>query len=300
MTNSVRMMAMAVMLMVLPGCSGCSEEIQPGTTGVVVSWGSLQPWTYGEGFHWIDPFYDIYVLSLRTQNYDMGGAAARNADGSAGVQPEAAIEILTQDQLAVSLQVSVQFHLERSAAPEVYRLFGANYETSTVHPIVRSSIRDAASTFTAIALVDERDRLQTSMETRVEERLRSTLVARGLPENAIVIENILLRDIDLPASLEASIAAVQQQHQETARATEALETSRMEANRTVVAAEAAARVRTIEAESIASANRALSASITPETLELRRIEAMQALLSNPQTRTVFVPNTGMTLMLGNQ
>lgn len=238
----------------------------------------------------MDPFYDVHHMTLRTQTYEMGGAPPEE-----GRRPEPSVSVLTRDQLAVTMEVSVQFHLERASAPEVFRLFGEDYATSLVHPIVRSSIRDAASTFDAIQLVDDRAALQTAMEERIDMRLHETLAGRGIPENAIVIENILLRNIDLPDSIEASIAAVQQQHQETARATEALETARAEAERSVVEAEAAARVRQIEAESMATANRTISASITRETLELRRIEAMDHLISNEHSRVVMLPAGAMPM-----
>lgn len=264
--------------------AGCSETINPGETGVVVNWGVTESWTYNEGFHWVDPFFDIHHMTLRTQTYEMGGGAAVE-----GRPAEPSVAVLTRDQLAVTMEVSVQFHLERTTAPEVFRLFGEDYANSLVHPIVRSSIRDAASTFDAIQLVDDRAALQTAMEERIDMRLHETLAGRGIPENAIVIENILLRNIDLPDSIEASIAAVQQQHQETARATEALETARAEAERSVVVAEAAARVRQIEADATAAANRTISASITRETLELRRIEAMDHIISNEHSRVVMLP-----------
>lgn len=271
-------------LLAMVALTGCSETINPGETGVVVNWGVTESWTYSEGFHWVDPFVDVHHMTLRTQTYEMGGGAPEE-----GRVPEPSVSVLTRDQLAVTMEVSVQFHLERTTAPEIYRLFGEDYANLLVHPIVRSSIRDAASTFDAIQLVDDRAALQTAMEERIDLRLHETLTGRDIPVDAIVIENILLRNIDLPDSIEASIAAVQQQHQETARATEALETARAEAERSVVEAEAAARVRAIEAESTAAANRMISASITRETLELRRIEAMDHIVSNEHSRVVLLP-----------
>lgn len=270
---------------------GCSETIEPGETGVVADWGELQPWTYGEGFHWVSPFYDVTHVTLQTQTYDMGGPVRADMDFG----PEPSVNVLTQDQLAVAMDVSVQFHLDRASAPEVFRYFGANYADRLVHPIVRSAIRDAASTFSAMELVDDRARLQREMEQRVEERLESTLSARGLGADAIVVENILLRSIDLPDTLEESIANVQRQRQETERALRALETARAEAERSVVEAEGAARVRAIAAEAEASANRTLAASLTPAVVEIRRIEASRDLLANEHTRVVMLPSSGVTL-----
>ena len=291
MRRAMRPLLVVVLFGLLSALGGCGETVEPGETGVVSDWGQVQPWTYAEGFHWVSPFYDVVHMTLRTQTYDMGGVAPADMDFG----PEPSVNVLTEDQLAVRMDVSVQFHLERGSAPEVFRLFGPDYAGRLVHPLVRSAIRDAASTFSAMVLVDDRARLQIEMEARVEELLHATVIARGLPEGAIVLDNILLRNIDLPDTLEESIANVQRQRQETERALQALETARAEAERAVVVAEAASRVRAIDAEAEASANRMVAASLTPEVIELRRIEATRDLLTNEHTRLVMVPSTGLML-----
>lgn len=291
MRRAMRLALVVVLFGLMSALGGCGETVEPGETGVVSDWGEVQPWTYAEGFHWVSPFYDVVHMTLRTQTYDMGGVAPADMDFG----PEPSVNVLTEDQLAVRMDVSVQFHLDRGSAPEVFRLFGADYAGRLVHPIVRSAIRDAASTFSAMELVDDRARLQIEMEARVEELLHATVIARGLPEGAIVLDNILLRNIDLPDTLEESIANVQRQRQETERALQALETARAEAERAVVVAEAASRVRAIDAEAEASANRMVAASLTPEVIELRRIEATRDLLTNEHTRLVMVPSTGLML-----
>lgn len=291
MRRAMRPLLVVVLFGLMSALGGCGETVEPGETGVVSDWGQVQPWTYAEGFHWVSPFYDVVHMTLRTQTYDMGGVAPADMDFG----PEPSVNVLTEDQLAVRMDVSVQFHLDRGSAPEVFRLFGADYAGRLVHPIVRSAIRDAASTFSAMELVDDRARLQIEMEARVEELLHATVIARGLPEGAIVLDNILLRNIDLPDTLEESIANVQRQRQETERALQALETARAEAERAVVVAEAASRVRAIDAEAEASANRMVAASLTPEVIELRRIEATRDLLTNEHTRLVMVPSTGLML-----
>jgi regulator of protease activity HflC (stomatin/prohibitin superfamily) len=54
------------------------------------------------------------------------------------------------------------------------------------------------------------------------------------------------------------------------------------------------RIRT---EAQAAANRALSASITPEFLQYERIQAMRAVLQSNGTRVVFLPGQTMPNML---
>jgi regulator of protease activity HflC (stomatin/prohibitin superfamily) len=125
------------------------------------------------------------------------------------------------------------------------------------------------------------------------------------------IDNILIRNIDLPASIDEAIANVQRQRQATAERTQANLTAQQEAARilTVANGEAVALVaRTradaemlrIRSEAQATANRILSESLSPAFLQYERIQATRSVLSSSGTRTVFLPG-GMSpsLLLNN-
>lgn len=275
------------------GCS-CST-VPPGHVGVGVDMSGVQPNLYHEGFHVTSITTDIIPVSLQTQIYEMGGAGSEMSGRSA---PDDRIHALTQDQLSVDLEVTINFHLNEEAVIAVYRAYSLNYAERVVHPIVRTAVRDAASTFTAVNLVDNRNAFQERMETMVRDTVLQTLTQRELPQDSIVIENILLRNIDLPQSLDASIEAVQQQRQQTAQRQQALETARAEADRLRVEAEGFAQAQLARARAEAEANRTVSESLTPEVLEARRIDAMRALLESDQTRTIMIPpNLSTTIML---
>ena len=266
----------------------CNVTVPAGFTGVVTNWGELKDWTYDEGYHWTAPTYTIHEMSLQTQTYDMSG--------------ENGIHALSKDQLQVGMDVTVQFHLARPAAVAVYRYYSLAYADNVVHPLVRSIVRDAASEFTAIELVDQRDNFQNHMNELVVENLRRTLRERGVPENAIVVENILLRNLDLPDSIEESIANVMRQRQITTQRGIELETARAEAARATTEAEGAAAVARAQAQGEADAtriraqgqaesNQIIAASTTPTILRLREIESFRAVLENEHTRVVVVPMT---------
>jgi len=290
---------LSVLLLAL---SGCSETINPGEVGVVTDWGQVQPWVYPEGFHWIAPIgIEIMPMSTRTAAYEMGASGTPDSVSvESTTERGEPISVLTRDQLSVTLSATVQFHLNPATAPLVYRMYGVAYADTIVHPLVRTAIRDAASSFTAVDLVDERQRLQALMESNVQARLEEALAGRDIPTNAVIIESILLQNIDLPQSLDESIAAVQRQRQQTVQSEQALLTAGAEAARLRTEAEGAAAAQRIRAQGQADANRVLAESITPAVLELRRIEATNAILSSNQTRTVMVPSTGLSVMLSDR
>lgn len=289
---------------------GCSETISPGEVGVTVDWGQVQEWTYPEGFHWTGGIgVDVIHMSTRTMVYEMGvSGTPTQMDGmESTVERGDAVSVRTQDQLEVMISATVQFHLTGAAAPSVYRLYGLRYADTVVHPNVRTSIRDAASGFNAVDLVDNREEFQNRLEALVVAQIRTALEARGVANNAIVVEGILVQNIDLPDSLDASIASVVVERQQTLQRQQALQTATAEAERRRAEADGEARAMLIrtraEAEATqlrataeAQANETRAASLTPAVLRSRQIELTAALLSSNQTRTVLLPNGATPLL----
>lgn len=266
--------------------------VDPGEVGIEVRFGRIQGGVLPPGMYGALVSH-IETMDTRTQTYTMAG------DGNEG-NVNGSVNVLARDQLPVKLDVSVMFHLNGRDAISVFRNFGDKYDDGIVHPLVRTAVRDAASEFTAVDLIDRRGELQTRMTTLVRTALASTLQGRGVPVDAVVVDNILIRNIDLPASIDEAIANVQRQRQATAASTQANQTAQQEAARalTIANGEAAALIaRTradaemtrIRTEAQAAANRALSASITPEFLQYERIQATRAVLQSSGTRTVFLP-----------
>jgi regulator of protease activity HflC (stomatin/prohibitin superfamily) len=283
-----------LILLALSGLTGCNT-VAPGDVAVETCWGTLEPQVYQSGFH-VNGWCSMQELSIRTQTYTMAGTTPTGGDQ--GI--DGTVQVLAQDQLPVSIDVSVQFHLNGANAREVYQYLGLRYDTDIVHPLVRTAVRDAASEFTAVALVDQRSQLQTRMQTLVTERLQSTLHGRNIPVTAIMIDNILPRNITLPASLQESIANVQRQRQETAQRVQSVLTAQQEAARLhteadgasqamLVRARADADAARIRAQAQADANHLLAQSLTPEVLRLRQIEVMSSVLANNSTRVIMIP-----------
>lgn len=292
---------------------GCTT-VDPGEVGVEVSLGTITSNVLNPGIY-ASVVATIHKFSVRTQTYTMAGTGAEgDANGS--------VNVLAKDQLPVKLDVTVMFHLNGPRAVDVYRSLGVDYADSIIHPLVRTAVRDAASEFTAVDLVDKRAELQLRMNVLVREALASVLRGRGLNTNSIAIDNILIRNIDLPQSIDDAIASVQRQRQATAAAEQANLTARQEANRALtvangevaqrraraegdaqmvrIAAEAEAnRIRAI-ATAQAEANRVLAQSLTPAVLRYEQIQAARSVLGSNGTRTVFVPGTmNPTVMMPN-
>lgn len=286
---------------VLASAIACTT-VEPGQVGIEVRFGQIQGGVLPPGMYG-SVLSDVKTMSTQTQTYTMAGAGAEGAaDGS--------VNVLARDQLPVTLDVSVMFHLNGDRAISVLRTFGERYDNNIVHPLVRTAVRDAASEFTAVDLIDRRGELQARMTTLVRTTLAATLTGRQVNTDSVVVDNILIRNIDLPNSIDEAIANVQRQRQMTAASTQANLTAQQEAARalTVANGEAAALIArtradaemlTIRTTAQANANRALSASLTPEFLQYERIQATRAVLGSNGTRTVFLQGGMSPNMLMN-
>lgn len=260
-------------------------QVQTGHIGVPIVFGSVQNYTLDEGFHFVNPFATVDEMSIQTQNITMAGVSALHA--------------MSSDQLSMTLDVTVLYHLNSGQAPGVRR-YMPNYQQSVVETSVRTAVREAVREYDAVAAVStSRDELGREMVRLVRRRISNALEQRNLESYSIQIDDVQLRNIALPPEIRESIASVQRQRQQGNEREQAIRTAEQEAERATAEAEGQRRVaiiqanrdaesRLIRARAEAEANEILSRSITPELLRLRAIDATRDITTNENTRTVIL------------
>jgi prohibitin 1 len=150
-----------------------------------------------------------------------------------------------------------------------------------VEPTLRSAIREATASHTANALyTGERE----MVAKQIFDQVSAQLTQRGL-----FVENVLLRDVQLPATLKASIEAKQQAEQEALAMNFRLQKETQEAQR-----------KRIEAAGVRDFQQIVAQGITPSLLEWKGIEATENLAKSSNTKIVVVGNSknGLPLILG--
>src|SRR5712671_2341377 len=164
-------------------------RVGTGHVGVLTLFGRVTGERLGEGIHLINPLKTNNEMSIQTQTLK----ESANVPSSEG--------------LMMSLDTSLIYHLNPDRATEVFQKIGADYENLVVEPTLRSAIREATASHSANALyTGERE----MVAKQIYDQLVSELNKRGL-----TVENVLLRDIQLPATLKAAIEAKQQAEQES-------------------------------------------------------------------------------------
>src|SRR6201988_1502339 len=163
-------------------------RVGTGHVGVLTLFGKVTGETLGEGVHLINPLKTNNEMSIQTQS----------------VKESASVP--SSEGLMMSLDTSLIYHLNPDRASDVFQKTGADYEDKLVEPMLRAAIREATASHTANALyTGERE----MVAKQIFDQLTVELNQRG-----VTVENVLLRDIQLPATLKASIEAKQQAEQE--------------------------------------------------------------------------------------
>ena len=114
---------------------------------------------------------------------------------------------------------------------------------------------------------------------------------RKVEEQHVQLNSVLVRDVTLPTSIKEAIQRKLTQEQEALEYEFRLEKARQEAE----------KVR-IDAEGKAIANRILAASLTPNILKDKGIEATLKLAESPNSKIIVVGSgkDGLLIILGNQ
>ena len=238
-------------------------RVSTGHVGVLTLFGKVTGEVLGEGMHLISPLKSNNEMSIQSQTIKES-ASVPSSEG-----------------LVMNLDTSLIYHLNPDKAAEVYQRIGANYENVVVEPTLRAAIRESTASHTANALyTGERE----MVAKQIFDQLNSQLTARGL-----VIENVLLRDIQLPGTLKASIEAKQQAEQEALAMNFRLQKEKQEAER-----------KRIEAAGIRDFQQIVAQGISTQLLEWKGIEATETLAKSPNAKVVVIGNqkSGLPLILG--
>lgn len=234
--------------------------IPAGATGVVQIFGKVQDKEIQSGIHLINPLANVVKMSIRTEQYTMSIAPAEGQQ-----KGDDSISSLTKEGLEVSIDFTALYRLEESRAADVYREVGLDYVGKLIRPEIRGVIRDIVSQYEAKELYSEkRQEASARMFSLLTERLGS----RG-----VIIEQAVIRNVQLPASLAKAIQEKLAAEQESQRYDFVLEKEKKEADR-----------KRIEAEGQRDSQKIIDESLSPEYLNYMYIRELK-----DREGTIYVP-----------
>ena len=250
------------------------RTVTAGYVGVQRLFGKVQTDPLTEGLHIVNPLFQVEQMSVQTQTYTM--SASQN---EGNVKGNDAISIITSDGLTINVEVSIPFHLNTFAAPWVYRNFGVEYVDQIIRPAIRSALRAGFSKFTAQDLYSTKREEAAAVASKYLQNSVNDIVKRaGFDKGeAINVQDILFRDIELPKSVKDAIELKITSQQEAERMDFVLAKESKEAER-----------KKIEAEGIKNFQQIVTQGITPSLLTWKGIEATEKLAASPNSKIIII------------
>jgi regulator of protease activity HflC (stomatin/prohibitin superfamily) len=257
-----KLLRIAIVALVIILLMASTTSIPTGNVGVLTLFGRVTGETLPEGIHLVNPLKSVQKLSVQTQSLKESANVPSN------------------EGLILALDTSLLFRLDKDKAAEVYQKIGENYAEKIVEPTLRAAIRASTSAHSANALYTNAREL---VQLQIQDELRAQLAPRG-----VIVENVLLRDVQLPAMLKGSIEAKQQAEQDALRMSFILQKEKQEAER-----------KRIEAQGIADFQKIVATGISAQLLEWKGIEATEKLAASSNAKIVIIgnPKNGLPLVL---
>jgi prohibitin 1 len=228
--------------------------VRTGHVGVVSVFGRVTGRTLSEGIHIVNPVANVTELSIKTQE----------------IKEKASVP--SKEGLIMGLEASILYHLDPARAATVYQQMGPTYADILLIPTFRSAIRAITAGNTAASLYSDG---REGIAQQILEDVRRQVAPRG-----VIVENVLLRDLQLPETLKHAIEAKQQAQQEAQRMEYVLQREKQEAER-----------KRVEAAGIKDFQDIVSQGISEKLLEWKGIEATMELVKSQNAKVIVVGNS---------
>lgn len=230
--------AVVILVALIAGCSAV-HIVPAGHRGVKFNiLTGLVPVAYGEGLAMKVPFVETFVdIDVRIDKIEHQASAA------------------SKDLQTVNTTVALNFRPDPAKVMAIYQSIGLSYRERVIDPAIQEAVKSVTAQYTAEELITRREEVKGKIQSVLDEKLR--------PENIIVVA-VNLTDFQFSEVFASAIEQKQTAEQLALKAKRDLDRIRIEAEQ-----------RVAQAKAEAEAQRMLAQSITPQVVELRRIDALQ-------------------------
>jgi len=211
-------------------------QIGAGERGIVLNFGAVQDVVLNEGLHFRIPIVqEVILMDVKIQKVVTDAASA------------------SSDLQDVAMSVALNYHISPDKANIVYQTIGIDYKNRIIDPAIQEVMKAVSARYTAEELITKRPSVSMEMQESLNERL--------LKSN-ILVDAFSIVSFNFSEIFTDAIEAKQTAEQNALKAKRDLDRIKVEAEQTIVAAQA-------EAEAL----RLQKMNISPDLIELRKIEA---------------------------
>lgn len=248
------------------GAVVCLERVKPGNVGVVYSGRGVEERTLSQGWHWLSPLKHVKQFPISQQQIVFSDDPS---DYNKTEHPDWHIDAPANGGM-VGMNLTVNYNFLPDSVVELYKRFNGMDGEAIVESRVQNSIiayvKEVTPRFTVMDIYsDKKSEVNQAITEYLNEKLRD--------EYGINVSGALVIDVELDATLQEKIKAKEQAKQDAEIADLNRQTALAQAETDKVVAQSEADVAMIAARAEAEANRVISASITPELIQMKEAEA---------------------------
>ena len=231
-----KILVIAFAVLVVLGFSKPWVQVGAGERGIVMNFGAVQDKVLNEGSHFRVPvMQEIILMDIKIHKVVTDAASA------------------SSDLQDVALSVALNYHVIPEKANLVYQTIGMEFKERMIDPAIQEVMKAVSARYTAEELITKRPAVSAEMQ----ESLTKRLLLSNISVDAFSIVSFSFSKIFTDA-----IEAKQTAEQNALKAKRDLDRIKVEAEQTIAAA-------TAEAEAL----RLQKMNISPDLIELRKIEA---------------------------
>jgi len=250
-------LALLLFSVFLTGC-GCST-IQPGERGIKITTGEPENLVRKEGLVWHAPFF----TSVETVNIKQRTETGKTACFSSDLQ-------------TVTLEIAVLYRLPEAQVFKIITEYSGNIFETIILPNAQEALKEHTALYSAENITKKREEIKTKTLESLKKKVGGVAI----------IEDIIIKNIDLSDELEKAIEQKMVQQQEAAK-------SQFTKEKAVIDAETALIVAEGEAKAIAVRGAAIKNN--PGLIDLQIVEKWDG--KTPQTVVVGSGQAGANILL---
>ena len=220
---------------------------------------------YGQGFHLIAPWNDMFVYDVKIH------------------ETFEKMEVLSKNGLSIKIDLSFRYNPVEEKIGYLHDQIGRDYVERIIKPEIRSVTREVIGNYLPEELYSTK---REAIEDEIEALTREKVEAKYL-----TLDAILIRDVTLPQTLRNGIEKKLVQEQESLEYEFKIDKARKEAER-----------KEIEANGIAKFQQIVNRTITPQLLKWKGVEATQEIAKSSNAKVIVIGNGDgdLPIILGGQ
>jgi regulator of protease activity HflC (stomatin/prohibitin superfamily) len=241
-----------------------------GEADVLVDWtGNIVGSTTTTGLHFRAPWDDVTTFNIRNQQVVYVGNSQDEPDNTGGKANGPDVTVQDKDGVTDHIDIALRYSINPNAVIAIYKSFKNEdgFKTTFIEQDVRSAVRTAPNQFTTLQLLTKRSAVESAIQAQIEKHWAGS---------GVTIDSVSMQEVRPPANVVASYAAAQQAQ---------INVTTQKNN--LAAAQVSAQQQVVQAQAQAKANDLLTASLSPEILQNKYLDALKA-------GTVYVVPSGST------